>query len=522
MTRALKLFLAFDAALLLAACAHAGSVGSALPSTPAADAIRRAADSSQMTASTGERLSALPGMPQFGSLAERLSALPGAPTPLCNAATPGAGTVACQVQSNAGLGGKPAGTPYNQIWGYKPNDLIAAYGLPHTAGPNPAPIPPAPPSPPPPPVPGARPAPPAPPAPPNEAGPPAPPAPPPGPANAGAGRTVAIVDAYDDPNVESDLAVYRAAMGLPPCASANGCFTKVGATGVGNASYSGQPAKGPGAPGGPAAPPGQAKKLDPATLPPANPGWASEIALDTEMVSAICPLCKIVLVEANSANMSDLAAAVDVAASYHPDAISNSFYAPEDPSEHGLEKHWELKGTVVTVSAGDDGFGSTFPASVPNVVAVGGTTLIPDYSPRLWDEAVWSGTGSGCSPYMKKPSWQTDAGCSGRTIADVAVDADPRTGVAMYTSIAAAGSPTGWIVGGGTSVGAPVIAAMYALAGNAASVNAPRLLWQDRSLLNHVALGANGTCPLVYLCAAQGTGYSGPTGNGTPNGLTAL
>lgn len=450
-------------ASLLAACSHgtAGLLPAAGTALAAASAAQEHASTgrnaeSAMMGSIGERLNALPGIPLAGSIGERLNALPGDPQPMCVQPKRGDGTVGCQVQKNSSY--PPSvdpHTPYGRIAGYKPNDLAAAYAIPRGLG---------------------------------------------------AGHTVAVVDAYDDPNAEADLAVYRAAMGLPPCTSASGCFLKTGAKAKGvNAGLQA----------------GDGVNVAPAHLPPADAGWSAEIALDIEMVSAVCPLCRIVLVEAKSDSMKDLAGAVDVAASYRPDAISNSYYAPEHPSERGLAKHYRAARTVVTVAAGDAGYGSTFPAASPDVVAVAATSLLPDTSSRGWTEGVWSGTGSGCSALMSKPAWQSDTGCGGRTIADVAVVGDPRTGVAIYTSIAPAGAATGWLVAGGTSVGAPVVAALYALAGNAGSIVAPQRLWEQRAALNPVTVGGNGTCALAYLCTAT-AGYSGPAGNGSPRGLGAF
>jgi subtilase family serine protease len=301
--------------------------------------------------------------------------------------------------------------------------------------------------------------------------------------------TIAIVDAYDDPNAESDLGVYRSHFGLSPCTTANGCFTKANQTG--------------------------------GTIPPrASASWAQEISLDLDMASAICPNCKILLVEANSASFTDLAAAVDTAANLGATSISNSYGGSEFSSEGSstYDGHYKHPGIAITVSSGDSGYGVEFPASSEYVTAVGGTTLKRNSSTRAWSETVWSGAGSGCSAYIPKPSWQHDAGCpNNRTVADVAAVADPNTGVAVYDSYNA----SGWLVFGGTSVASPIIASVYALAGNAGSVNYGSYPYTHTSSLFDVTSGSNGSCTPAYLCTGV-SGYDGPTGLGTPNGLGAF
>nr|WP_244904226.1 S53 family peptidase [Streptacidiphilus jiangxiensis] len=313
------------------------------------------------------------------------------------------------------------------------------------------------------------------------------------PANGGAGQTVAIVDAQDDPNAEADLATYRSQYGLPACTTANGCFQKVDQTGGTN-------------------------------YPSADSGWAGEISLDLDMVSAVAPNANIILVEASSANMSDLGTAVNEAVSLGAKYVSNSYGGSEDSSDlTSDDSYFNHPGVAVTVSAGDSAYGAEYPASSQYVTAVGGTSLTKDSSSRGWSESVWStssteGTGSGCSAYDPKPSWQTDTGCSNRTVADVSAVADPATGVAVYDSYGA----SGWQVYGGTSASSPIIAAVYADAGTPGSSDYPaQYPYQHTSALNDVTSGSNGSCDPAYLCTA-GVGYDGPTGLGTPNGLTAF
>ncbi len=309
-------------------------------------------------------------------------------------------------------------------------------------------------------------------------------------ASGGAGATVAIVDAYDDPNAESDLGVYRAQFGLASCTTANGCFRKVNQTGG-------------------------------TTPPSANGGWAQEISLDLDMVSASCPNCHILLVEANSKGWPDLTAAVNYAASVPGvQAISNSYGGGEGSTETGLDSSYNHMGIAVTASSGDNGYGVEYPAASPYVTAVGGTSLTRTSNTRGWSETAWTKAGSGCSLYETKPVWQTDSGCSMRAVADVSADADPNTGVAVYDSYPYLFYPTGWQVFGGTSVASPIVASIYALGGTASSLNAASYAYSHTSSLYDVTSGSNGSCG-TYLCTA-GPGYDGPTGLGTPNGTGAF
>ncbi|MBV8302845.1 MAG: S53 family peptidase [Acidimicrobiia bacterium] len=307
-------------------------------------------------------------------------------------------------------------------------------------------------------------------------------------ATAGAGQTVAIVDAYDQPNVEADLAAYRSQYGLPACTTANGCFRKINEQG----------ASGP--------------------LPGANVGWGQEISLDVEMVSAICPNCHIVLVEANSAYFSDLGTGENTAARL-ANAISNSYGGSEARGETADDAYYNHPGVAITVSSGDGGYGVEYPASSGYVTAVGGTSLVPANNSRGWTESAWSGAGSGCSGYEPKPAWQTDTGCNARTVADVSAVADPNTGVAVYDSYGSGGS--NWYVFGGTSVASPIIAAVYALGGNTGSVRNGSTPYANPTSLFDVVSGSNGSCGGSYLCSAQ-PGYDGPTGLGTPDGTGAF
>jgi subtilase family serine protease len=304
---------------------------------------------------------------------------------------------------------------------------------------------------------------------------------------AGAGKMVAIVDAFDDPNAESDLAVYRSTFGLPACSTANGCFEKINQSGV-EGSY-----------------------------PTANTDWSEEISLDVDMVSATCPNCRILLVEANSNAWADFFASVNMAAAFSPVAISNSYGAAEYSGEVTDAANYHHPGIAVTASSGDNGYLAEFPAASSYVTAVGGTSLLVAGNARGWSETAWSGSGSGCSAYITKPVWQKDLGCANRTIADVAVVGDPNTGVASYDTYGLAG----WQVFGGSSIGAPVVASAYALAGNTAGLTYGSYPYAHASSLFDIVSGSNGTCSSPYLCNA-GVGYDGPTGLGTPNGIGAF
>lgn len=313
---------------------------------------------------------------------------------------------------------------------------------------------------------------------------------------AGAGTTVAIVDAYDDPSAESDLAAYRQQYGLPSCTSANGCFTKVGQNG------------------------------STASLPTADSGWAGEISLDLDAVSAACPACKILLVEATSASMADLGASVNTAVSMGAKYVSNSYGGSEDSTTTTADtQYFKHPGVFISASTGDSDYGAEYPATSAYVTAVGGTSLSRNSgTSRGWSESVWKtstseGTGSGCSSYVSKPSFQTgvSTGCSKRAEADVSMDADPATGLAVYQTYGG----NGWSVYGGTSLASPLLAATAALAGAANnSTYGNDLSYAHTGNFNDVTSGNNGSCGTV-LCNA-GVGWDGPTGNGTPEGVAGF
>jgi subtilase family serine protease len=314
------------------------------------------------------------------------------------------------------------------------------------------------------------------------------------------GGLVAVIEFGGYQRLASDLAVYRKHFGLPPCDESSGCLTVVNQYG---------------------------KKRP---LPPSYPdGGVTEQALDVDMVSANCPHCKILVVQADGDLGNGVFVAERTAARMHATAISNSWGQSEFNGELRNEKrNFYDPGIAITASAGDGpGYGPLrFPAAAKTVTAVGGTSLTRASNKRGWTESVWDTTVSGCSRYVPAPSWQLPieqklGGCSNRIVADVAYDADPETGVAVYDSVPGDGFPPGWQVWGGTSIGAPAIAAIYALSGNTPGIPAS-LAYANPGDLYNVTQGSNGNCaPYYYLCTG-GVGYNAPTGNGTPDGLGAF
>lgn len=298
---------------------------------------------------------------------------------------------------------------------------------------------------------------------------------------AGSGQTVGIVDYGNDPNAEADLGVYRSTYGLPACTTANGCFKKVNEQGV-QGSY-----------------------------PKNNRSWSGEISLDLDMVSAICPNCKIILVEVSKSFDNGENTAINLGAN----VVSNSYGANLTA---GYDAAFDHPGHILTVASGDSGYSSstTYPDGYRTVVSVGGTSLKKASNARGWTESAWSGSTSECATGVTKPSWQTDTGCSARTETDVSAVADPNTGLAVYLTYGG----NGWTVYGGTSAASPILAGVYALAGNEASLTYAQSVYANASKLNDVTSGSNGSCG-TYICNS-GVGYDGPTGNGTPNGVAAF
>ncbi len=321
------------------------------------------------------------------------------------------------------------------------------------------------------------------------------------------GATVAVVDAYKDPDLAANLAMYRTQFGLPACTQASGCLTIENEHGKAT------------------------------NLPTGNPAWGVEESLDVDAVSAACPSCHIAVVEAVTGSMANLMTAVDTAAAIPGVvAISNSYVSAESSTETSDDQAYDHPGIAITASSGDHGFGVSYPAASPDVTAVGGTELVHDTATvRGWIETTWGGAGSGCSAYEPKPTWQTDGGCANRTVADVSADADPDTGLAVYDTYDKCGTSQacdvrieegkspgldGWGQIGGTSLSSPLIASVYALAGSTGAVDGANLPYADPGGLFDVTSGRNGNCG-SYLCEGV-VGYDGPTGLGTPDGTAGF
>jgi hypothetical protein len=308
---------------------------------------------------------------------------------------------------------------------------------------------------------------------------------------------VAIVDAFNNPRAAIDLQRYRARFGLPPCTRSNHCLRIVNQNG----------------------------KARP--LPSNNQHWGVEIALDLDMVSAICPHCHILLVEAKSASFGNLGTAVNTAVRMGAKYVSNSWGANEFRGRNQFNHFFNHPGKVINFAAGDLGFGATYPADLQFVTSVGGTRLVHRASSRGWAESVWRtsasvATASGCSNGEAKPAWQLKdlRRCPSRTLNDVAAVADPSTGVIVRDTF---GAP-GFIQVGGTSASAPIITGVYALAGRPKVRTYPaQYSYLRPGHFFDVRAGNNGPCPSTrpYLCHAI-AGYDGPTGLGTPNGIVGL
>jgi subtilase family serine protease len=311
--------------------------------------------------------------------------------------------------------------------------------------------------------------------------------------NQGAGQTIGIVDAYDDPNIESDLGKFNGQFGLPACTTANGCFKKIYASG---------------------------------SKPKTDAGWALEISLDVEWSHAIAPAAKIVLVEAASSSFANLIQAVDMAVANGASVVSMSFGGSEFSSQTTYDAHFNVGGVTFTASSGDSGSGVEYPAASPYVVGVGGTTIqTADSSGTYKSETAWSGSGGGESTVEAEPLYQSSFGIASnnkRGVPDVAYDADPNTGFSVYDSVRYQGQ-AGWFQVGGTSAGAPQWAALLAIvnsmraAAGKGTLNGAQYAFYNASTystnFHDITSGSNGTCG--SLCNA-GPGYDFVTGLGSP------
>jgi hypothetical protein len=309
-------------------------------------------------------------------------------------------------------------------------------------------------------------------------------------------QTVAVVDAYSTPNLASYLNTYRKQYGLAACTTGSGCLRIVNQNG----------------------------KAGPLPQSGVSVGWALETAVDVDMVSAACPKCHILVVEANSPSFSDLGAAENTAARLGAPVISNSYGGREGGFSMPYAKDYDHPGHTIVVSSGDDGFsGANFPAVLAAVTAVGGTELAKAKTARGWTEKVWNADGgasaSGCSAYIAKPAWQHDTHCSMRTTTDVSAVS---FNVAAYSK-----DYGGWVTVAGTSISGPLIAGVYGLAGNASKIKPgyeyahAQWLYDVTSGNNDLVTGTGAQCGGDYLCVAK-KGYDAPAGLGTPNGTGAF
>ncbi|MEV6441414.1 S8 family serine peptidase [Amycolatopsis sp. NPDC051716] len=310
------------------------------------------------------------------------------------------------------------------------------------------------------------------------------------PASAEPDTVVGISIAFDAPDLEADLAAYRAQYGLPPCTTANGCFRKVNQQGAAT------------------------------PLPANNFGWAMESTLDVSMVSAACPSCRILVVEGNSPGFADLAETADTAVRLGAKVVSNSYGARENGAALAYASHYQHPGVTVVASSGDRGFtAASYPAVLASTIAVGGTSLARDPdSARGWAEWAWPYGGSGCSAYIAKPKWQQDTHCGKRTVADVSAAAED---IAIHYTDA-----DGWTRASGTSASAPFIAGLIGRSGHAgaigpADVYAKAASFTDITTGHNDPAGAGKKCGGDYLCVA-GPGYDAPTGVGVPDGLAGF
>jgi hypothetical protein len=299
--------------------------------------------------------------------------------------------------------------------------------------------------------------------------------------------TVAVIVAFDYPHAEADMNHYRAQFGLPACTSASGCFTKIN------------------------------QKGETGNYPEQDFGWGVEASLDLQMISTACNTCNIILVEANQPSDKALFHAEQAAVDAGATVTNHSFGRLELTGAESDALHFDHPGVTAVASTGDFGYGpASFPASAPNVIAVGGTSLSRSrVDVRGWTEKAWRFAGSGCSAYFEKPAGQDDTACHGRTLADVSAVA---RGLAIYnTSLPR--RFRGWLEVDGTSASSPLIAGMIGSVGTPGVT--PPLLYAHAADLNDVVGGSNGFCQGSYMCTGV-AGYDGPTGLGSPNGVSAF
>lgn len=306
----------------------------------------------------------------------------------------------------------------------------------------------------------------------------------------GGGQSVAVVTPYDNPAAEDELAVYRAANGMPPCDADFPCFKKINQRGG-------------------------------HTPPAPSTAWAVHSSVGLELAAAACPNCKLLLVQADDPSLESMAAAVDQAAAQGVTAVVPMWGVAEHEGQNALAAHFDHAPATVVAPSGqgfNNGGRQMVPAAYPSVIAVGGTQLYRDSATaRGWNESVWRDTASGCSMYVTRPAWQAAGACgSRRTVADVAAVGSADTPVQVYST-----SLGGWGTAAGTPVAAAFIAGVYGLAGTDSATPAGRRLYDSAQYLNDITEGSNGACGGGKICTAA-RGYDGPSGMGTPNGTGAF
>jgi subtilase family serine protease len=304
----------------------------------------------------------------------------------------------------------------------------------------------------------------------------------------GAGETIALIESGDDPNIEADLNTFSAQFGLPPCTTANGCFTKVFSDG---------------------------------SLPPQDANWGIETSLDVEWAHAIAPLAKIIVVE--STNTSTLFNAVPFTIALRPSVISMSWGNTEFNGETIYDSELFEGGANIPMFAatGDSGNGVWYPSSSPYVTAVGATQITIDSNGNYISETAWAGSGGGVSAFEKEPAFQTGyvipQAKGMRGVPDVSYNGSSGTPYAVYDSF----GQGGWMQVAGTSASTPQWAALVAdmesaKQGRFNNINASIYSVARETnplLINNILTGTNGSC--TYYCQAR-SGYNYVTGLGTP------
>ena len=308
----------------------------------------------------------------------------------------------------------------------------------------------------------------------------------------GSDETIAIVDAYNDPDIQSDLNTFDTEFGLPSTT-----ISVVNETGG-------------------------------SKLPSADPtgGWEVEESLDVEWAHAMAPGANIMLVEASSASLSDLLTAVSYA-SQHANVVSMSWGSSEFSGETSDDSYFNAPGVAFVVASGDTGAPAEWPATSPNVLGVGGTSLTLNSSGGWGSETGWSGSTGGPSAYEPQPSYQAGVvtqTSTARATPDVAYDASSTGTYAVYDSYPDEGETLDWVAVYGTSAGAPQWSAILAIADQGRAANGLSalnsssaqqvmdILYQNPGDFHDITSGTSTGNPEY----SAGPGYDYVTGLGTP------